>query len=74
MPFLTIPVSIILPILLLCIPYYFFSKWLEKLIIPRQSFGRFAGWFLLVAISAILYFSLVGWVYIHFIQPRFFNK
>ncbi|MES2777689.1 MAG: hypothetical protein V4722_26155 [Bacteroidota bacterium] len=66
--------TVLLPVLFLSLPFYFFSKFLERKIQPRSSGRQFLLWIAVVLLSAFVYFFVFGSLYVQFIHHRLFGN
>lgn len=66
--------TVLLPVLFLSLPFYFFSKFLERKIQPRNSGKQFLIWIAVVLLSAFIYFFVLGSLYFEFIHHRLFGN
>ncbi|MEI2708775.1 MAG: hypothetical protein V9E96_07145 [Chitinophagaceae bacterium] len=62
--------ALLAQVLLLSLPIFFLSKWLQKKIQPKAGFKNFLLWVLLVLIASILWFAIAMFFYTKFFFPN----
>jgi len=66
--------TLLLPVLFFSLPFYFFSKFLERRIEPRRSGRQFLIWLMAILLSAFVYFFVLGGIYFRVIHNRLFGN
>jgi len=59
-------ITIIGPIIILALPIYFWGKYLERKIRPRENIRRFLAWLGVVLTSCLVYYILCLFVFLKF--------
>ncbi len=59
-------ITVLGPIIILALPIYFWGKYLERKIKPRESVQRFLAWVGVILSSCIAYYILCVFVFLKF--------